>query len=348
MKLAMFVNDYMTEEVGYTTNRLAMAAINQGHEVWTISADCLKYDGDDSIKALARKAPKNIYKTNETYLKDLQDKKTKPEEIVVDELDVLFLRSDPALETGQRAWAQSVGINFGRLTMQRGVIVVNDPNGLSKAINKMYFQTFPEHARPRTIITRDKKAIKEFAKEAQARIVLKPLQGSRGQGVFFLEKGESKNLNQIVDALTADGYLIAQEYIPDATTGNTRLFLLNGEPLQYKGKYGVYRRVFSPSDDGRGVHVGTTFEQTEVTDSMLSLLEIVRPKLVQDGMFFVGLDIVGAKLMGINVFSPGGLGTAQKLEGVDFAHAVIEALERKVDCHKNYHREFDNVDLCTL
>ncbi len=348
MKLALFVNDFMTEEIGYTTNRLAIAALDRGHEVWTVSADGFKFDKDDSIRATARQAPKNSYKTHESYLKDLQSKKARVEELSVEHFDVLFLRSDPSLETGSRTWAQSVGINFGRLAMSKGVIVLNHPNGLSKAINKMYFQTFPEEARPRTIVTRDRKAIRDFANESPGRTVLKPLQGSRGQGVFFLEKQEAKNLNQIVDALAADGYLIAQEYFPEATRGNTRLFLLNGEPLRYKGKFGMYRRVFSPSDDGRGAHAGGTFEQAEMTDSMLEIADMVRPKLVQDGMFFVGLDIVGNKLMGLNVFSPGGLGNATKLEGVDFADAVIEALERKVTCHQNYHHKFENVQLCTI
>jgi glutathione synthase len=74
----------------------------------------------------------------------------------------------------------------------------------------------------------------------------------------------------------------------------------------------------------------------------------VRPKVVQDGMFLVGLDIVGDKLMEINVFSPGGLGSAQKFEKVNFTHAVIQALERKVDYMSYYRRNFDNIDLATL
>ncbi len=71
--------------------------------------------------------------------------------ITLDDLDVLLLRSNPSV---QRAWAQSAGIHFGRLAMRHGVIVLNDPNGLAKAMNKLYLQTFPEMVRPRTLVTR--------------------------------------------------------------------------------------------------------------------------------------------------------------------------------------------------
>ena len=85
-----------------------------------------------------------------------------------------------------------------------------------------------------------------------------------------------------------------------------------------------------------------------IDSTALRIAEMVRPKLVQDGMFLVGLDIVGDKLMEINVFSPGGLGSAQKFEGVNFSRAVVQALERKVQYQEFYKRNFDNTDLATL
>ena len=85
-----------------------------------------------------------------------------------------------------------------------------------------------------------------------------------------------------------------------------------------------------------------------MTDEDFRLAEIVRPKLVQDGMFLVGIDIVGDKLMEINVFSPGGLGSSQKLEGVNFNDAVIDSLERKVDYMGYYRRNFNNTEMATL
>ena len=270
------------------------------------------------------------------------------ERITVDDLDILMLRSDPANEIGDRAWASTAGINFGRIAMRHGVIVLNDPNGLAKALNKSYFQLFPEEVRPRTMITRDIGDIKHFASEHGGHIVLKPLQGSGGSGVFLVKPEDKSNLNQIVEALRRDGYIIAQEYLPAAHEGDTRLFMMNGVPLKHKGKYAAFRRVRSGDDMRSNIHAGGKLRQAEITDQHLQLAEIVRPKLVQDGMFLVGLDIVGDKLMEINVFSPGGLGSAQNFEKVNFSNAVLDALERKVQYMGYYRRNFDNDEMATL
>ena len=348
MKLGFVVNEIATEQTGYTTTRLAMAAINRGHEAWTIGAGDFAYDTDDSISARAKTLPKKKYKFSDTYIADLKGKKAIKERIKVDDLDVIMLRSDPSTDSGHRSWAQSTGIIFGRAAMRRGVIVLNDPNGLGKAMNKMYFQLFPEEVRPKTLITRDREEIKKFAKDEGGYMVLKPLQGSGGANVFLVQKDDMSNLNQMIDAVSRDGYVIAQEYLPAAAEGDTRLFLMNGLPLRYKNKYAAFRRLRSGDDMRSNIHAGGKLRQAEITDTHLKLAEMVRPKLVQDGMFLVGLDIVGDKLMEINVFSPGGLGSAQKFEKVNFSHAVIEALERKVEYMKYYRRNFENVEMSTL
>ena len=348
MRLGLMVNDIGTEQTGYTTTRLAMAAINRGHDVWIMGAGDFAYDVDEKIHARARSAPKTKYVSSEVYLNDLQGKKAKQERITVDDLDVLMLRNDPSTDTGFRGWAQTSGIIFGRAAMRHGVIVLNDPNGLAKAMNKMYFQLFPEEVRPRTLITRDRDEIRKFADDEGGNIVLKPLQGSGGTGVFLVKKDDMANLNQMIEAVSRDGYIIAQEYLPAASEGDTRLFLMNGLPLKYKGKYAAFRRVRSGDDMRSNIHAGGKLREAEITDSHLRLAEIVRPKIVQDGMFLVGLDIVGDKLMEINVFSPGGLGSAQKFEKVNFSHAVIEALEKKVEYMSYYKRRFDNVEMAAL
>jgi glutathione synthase len=348
MKIGFVVNDIMTEQIGYTTTRLGMWSINRGHDVWVMGLGDLAYDPDESIRARARTVPKKQYKSAETYLSVLKGKKAIMERITVDELDVLMLRSDPANDIGARSWAATAGINFGRIAMRHGVIVLNDPNGLAKAVNKTYFQLFPEEVRPRTLITRDAAEIRNFAKEQGGNIVLKPLQGSGGTGVFLVRPEDRSNLNQIVESLLRDGYIIAQEYLPAASEGDTRLFMMNGQPLRYKGKYAAFRRMRTGDDIRSNVHAGGKIMQAEITDSHLQLAEMVRPKLVQDGMFLVGLDIVGNKLMEINVFSPGGLGSAQKFEKVNFSHAVINALERKVEYMNFYRRNFDNEEMATL
>ncbi|MDH3214217.1 MAG: hypothetical protein OEM05_17200, partial [Myxococcales bacterium] len=148
MKIGFVVNDVITEQTGYTTTRLAMAAINRGHEAWVIGAGDFAYDADEAVRARATMAPKSQYKSSDTYMADLKGRRARLERISVDELDVLLLRNDPSSDLAHRAWAQASGIIFGRVAMRRGLIVLNDPNGLSKASNKMYFQLYPEEVRP--------------------------------------------------------------------------------------------------------------------------------------------------------------------------------------------------------
>ena len=344
----MVVNDVMTEQGGYTTTRLAVAALGRGHQVWTMGVGDLACDPDDFIRARATSTLKTRYKTTESYIKDLQGKQGVCERITVDELDVLLLRNDPASDATLRPWATNAGILFGRVAMRHGVIVLNDPDGLAKAMNKMYFQTFPEEVRPKTLITRDREEIKDFARGLGEPIVLKPLTGSGGQSVFLVREDDLPNLNQMIDAVSRDGYVIAQEYLSAAAEGDMRLFLMNGLPLRYKGKYAAFRRVRTGGDLRSNIHAGGKLAEAAVTEEVLRLAEIVRPKLVQDGMFLVGLDIVGDKLMEINVFSPGGLGSAQKFTGINFARAVVMALERKVQYMEYYRRNFANDEMATL
>jgi len=347
MNVGFVVNDIDTEAAGYTTTRLAVAAINAGHEAWVMTPGDFAYDPDEKIKARARHAPKDKYPNGATYLSGLRGKNARTRRITIDDLDVLMLRNDPSQDV-EKPWRQNASIEFGRLAMRNGVIVLNDPNGLGKAMTKMYFQEFPEEVRPRTLITRDRDEIKEFVKEQGGRAVVKPLQGSGGKGVFMVDHATNKNLNQMIDALTRDGYVIAQEYLEEAEQGDTRLFMMNGHPFKYKGRYAAFRRMRQGDDIRSNVHAGGQIGQAKITERDLRICEIVRPKLVADGMFLVGLDIVGDKLMEVNVFSAGGLGSAQEFEKVNFAQGVIDALERKVDYMGSYLRRFSNVQMNTL
>lgn len=348
MKVGFIVNDVATEEKGYTTTRLGMTAVNQGHEVWVMGVGDLLYNPDETIVAHARSVNGKNYKSNEVYLNELKGPKAKKGRIVIDDLDVVMLRNDPSDDAINRPWAASAGIVFGRMAMGSGTIILNDPNGLAKATNKMYFQGFPEEVRPKTLITRDRNEVRAFAKESGGNVVLKPLQGSGGQGVFLVRQDDLSNLNQIVESLTRDGFIVCQEYLPAAAEGDTRLFVMNGQPLRYKGKYAAFRRIRTGDDMRSNVSAGGSIAKATIDDTALRIAEIVRPKLVADGMFLVGLDIVGDKLMEINVFSPGGLGSAQRFEKVNFTQAVIDALQRKVQYGEFYRRKFNNAEMATL
>ena len=347
MRLGFIVNDVKTEEGKFTTSRLGQAAVNRGHEVWVMGVGDIAYDPDDMVRARATSVPKPRYGSSETYTSDLKGKNAVKRRIAVDDLDILMLRNVPSDDYLQRPWASTAATEFARVALRHGVIVLSDPNGLAKASSKMYFQLFPEQVRPRTLITRDRQEIVAFAQD-QGTIVIKPLQGSGGASVFLVRKEDIPNINQMIDAVSRDGFVIAQEYLPAAEAGDMRLFVLNGRPLRSGKKYAAFRRARTGGDMRSNIHAGGTKAAAEVDRSVLEIAEIVRPKLVQDGMFLVGLDIVGNKLMEINVFSPGGLGSAQQFERVNFANLVIEAMERKVSYMQYYGRNFDNVDMCTL
>ena len=123
---------------------------------------------------------------------------------------------------------------------------------------------------------------------------------------------------------------------------------MNGEPLKVEGTYAAFRRRNTSDDIRSNMSTGGTAEKVTVTDEMLSLVDAVRPKLVADGMFLVGLDIVGEKLMEVNVFSPGGLGSCQALYDVDFTPAIIDDLKHKVAMRRHYGSQISNMALATL
>jgi glutathione synthase len=323
MKLGIFVNDASREKPVYSTTRVALAATGRGHEVWYIGAGDFACDPDDAIRAQAWRAPTGA-DDRKSFLEGRE-----PERITVDDLDVLWLRNDPADDVSDRQWAQTAGILFGGLAARRGVVVLNDPAGLSLALTKLYLNHFPAEVRPDTLITRDVEDVCKFVAERDGRAVLKPLQGSGGHGVFVVHPDDEVNLEQMVEAVIRDGYLIAQEYLPDAGDGDVRLFLLDGEPLQVDGAYAAFRRVPAEGEARANMSAGATAEAAEVDDDMLHLAELVKPRLLDDGMFLVGLDIVGRCLLEINVFSPGGLGSAEQCTGADFTGAVVDALEKK-------------------
>ena len=346
MKLGFVVNRVSTEQPGYTTTRLAMTATRMGHDVWLMGVDDFAHDPDGSVTAMARTVAAKNYRSLKAYLEKVQSDEA-AKRIVVDDLDVLMMRNDPAEDVAERPWAVTSGVLFGQLAMSRGVLVVNDPTSLADAVNKTYFQHFPEEVRPRTMISRDPVAINEFIEEMKGSAVLKPLQGSGGAGVFLVSGKESPNVNQMIEALSRDGYIVVQEYLAAGKDGDTRLFVMNGQPLERDGQYAAFRRVNESTDMRSNMHAGGEAHPAKVTDEMLEMVDLVRPKLLNDGMFLVGLDIVGNKLMEVNVFSPGGLGSSQQLYEVDFTQPVIEALERKVELRRSY-PDLDNARLATL
>ena len=329
MRLGFVVNDLWAERDSYTTSRIAVAALQAGHEIWMAAVDDFSYDTDETIRIAARAPVKSHSRSIKGFMDDVRGDGARREWISAGDLDVLLLRNNPAEAPEHRAWAQMAGITFGRIAARAGTLVLNDPDGLARALNKMYFQQFPEAIRPRALITRSREKIREFVHD-EGTVVIKPLLGYGGRNVFLVRDGHPENLNQMVDAVLRDGYIVAQEYLTAAAEGDKRLFLVDGKPLFHRGHYAAFQRTCRGEDMRSNRTAGGQVGRAEVTSRDLAIAEMVGPQLVQDGMFFVGLDIVGDKLMEINVFCPGGLGNAQRREGVNFSTAFVRAIERKV------------------
>jgi len=346
MIIGFVVNQIKTEEPWYDTTLLTLTAVRMGHEVYLMGAGDLAYNEDGHIGALAVKAPSKKFRDAEAYLAHIQSPKAERVYITSEHLEVLFLRSNPSEDTGSRVWAQTAGVVFGKLAIENNVLVLNDPYHLMNTLNKMYFQHFPEVVRPRTIITRDPEQIRDFYVKEGGKIVLKPLQGSGGQDVFLLD--EPTNLNQIVESIARNGFVIAQEYLPAAKEGDTRVILMNGKVFQVKGKYAAIHRTNKKGEIRSNIHAGGVAVKAQITDKILELCHIVGPKLKNDGMFMAGLDIVGDKIMELNLFSPGGLYSAEQLEKEKFAQAMIESIENKVAYKKHYGGKIPNAVLATM
>ena len=348
MLIAFFVNDMAREFPNYTTTVLAHQAVQRGHRVCYITPGDFVMLPDDSMQIHARMAPDKRSKTHTDFFKGVQAVGEKTTEIAMRDVDVLWLRSDPSLDTQTAPWAAEAGILFGREAVKRGVLVLNDPNSLSLAINKMYFQSFPEAVRAETLITKHAPDVKAFAKRHGGECILKPLQGSGGSGVFKLDADNASNLNQMIEAITRDGYVIAQAYVPAAAKGDIRLFLMNGRPLQIGRKYAALRRISAKDDIRSNIHAGGKAVAVEVGDTELRVAELIRPKLISDGMFLVGVDIVGDKILEVNVFSPGNLQSCSKIAGVNFAEPIVASIERKLEIAREFSGAFNNKALAAM
>ncbi|MBS3080412.1 glutathione synthase [Candidatus Pacearchaeota archaeon] len=349
LRIGVVLNDVLKLKVSDTViNKVGVAAVNRGHKMFFMGVGDFSYDGDEKVYSKVVIIPEKKYSSSENLVKDIHSlANEKTQKICVSDLDILLLRFDPSIEPPERAWARTIALDYGALATKHGVLVLNNPGGLSKSRNKMYLQHFPEEIRPQTIITRNRDDIKKLFQE-HGKVVLKPLSGSEGRNVFLVNEKEIPNINQMIDAVSRDDYVIAQEYLPEAEEGDIRVFLMNGEPLVKNGVYAAFKRVRTGGDLRTNISAGGKPKKAKITKEILRICDIVRPRLIQDGMFLVGLDIVGNKLIEINVFCPGGFENIQKVTGIDFSDSVVDALERKVE-YKNYYKgKFDNNEMATL
>ena len=327
MRVGFLINDMATEIDEYTTTRLTRAAARAGHEVWYVGLGDVELGaGDDRLVGRAHAVRFEDGDTLETFLERARDRE--PERVVLDDLDAFFLRNESLVDLPERPWAIPLGPVFGEMLEARGVTVVNDPSVLLRATSKLYLEEFPEKVRPRSVVTRDPEAIRAFVDEV-GHCVVKPAYGSKGRNVFVVEREHESNLAQITEAVLQDGYAIAQEFVEGGENGDARIFLLEGQLLERDGVTAAFRRRPSGDDPRANISTGGRPVPLEIGAAERTMIDAMSEKLVADGMFFVGIDVIGDKVVEINAESPGGIQAVERLYDADVCPAVIEALERR-------------------
>ncbi|WP_299155595.1 glutathione synthetase [uncultured Christiangramia sp.] len=347
MKICFVLNDVATEKDG-TSNALMQMAHQRGHEVYAMGVGDFNFHHDKPITINSTQLPKDTKtKSTKKFLEALQGPKAIKKQIDCTILDVLFIRNNPTEEEG-RQWAEQAGVAFGRMIQQLDVLVLNDAYALSHAfIDKLYFEELPQEIKPASIITRDKDQLLDFWEKQNKKMVLKPLEGSGGQDVYLIDEHE-KNTNQIIDHLSSQGYVIAQEFLPAVKDGDVRVLLLNGKVMERDGEKAIIRRVAGDGEFRSNFSLGATADSSELTPEMQRIVDLTAPKLIRDGLFFVGLDIVKDKLIEINVLSPGGMEHFKDIGLSPFTDYIIEAIERKVEYKNMYKGQLSNRTLATM
>ena len=241
------------------------------------------------------------------------------QESVLEHFDAIFMRKDPPADA-----------NYLYATMLLSLVdrsrtfVLNRPDGLRTANEKLYALNFPA-AIPPTLVTYQIARLKAFMEEQGGEMVVKPLDGHGGEGVFVLGRAD-RNLNAILEASTQGERrpVMAQRYLPEVRAGDKRLIVLDGEPL------GGTLRVPLAGENRGNIHVGGTCVQAPVSARDREICRILKPWLQRDGLYFVGLDIIGDYLTEVNVTSPTGVQEIDRLDGVALEGQVLDFVERKV------------------
>ena len=237
--------------------------------------------------------------------------------------DCMMIRKDPPINP--------LVLNFLD-AIKDEVVIVNDVDGIRKANNKLYTTTFHDpnnNYLPVTHVSGSKKFINRAIDESESeKMILKPLDGSGGRGVIVLEKNARSNINSLLDFYideTGDNYVILQEYIEGAENGDVRVLMLNGQYI------GAYNRKPADGEIRANIQTGGTAHKYTMTESQLKICKKVGAKLVSDGLYFVGLDMIGDKILEVNVLNPGGITNINKLEKLKLQKKVVDFLEDKVD-----------------
>jgi glutathione synthase len=294
-----------------TTFVLMLEAQHRGHEVYFMEVDDLFVRGG---------TPHGRYRRLELKRATPHYKLGDPVEGPLEDFDSVWMRKDPPFDM-----KFFFSTHVLSLIDRSKCFVMNDPDGLREANEKLYALRFPEQI-PQTLVSSDMRRLKEFMDELGGEMIVKPLDGAGGSGVFYLNQ-QDRNTNSILEAATDNGQrlIMAQRYLPEIRQGDKRIIVLNGEPL------GAVLRVPLEWETRGNIHVGGQVVKTEVTERDQEICAALAPLLRADGLYFVGLDVIGNYLTEVNVTSPTGIQEVNALNGVHLECQVVDFVEQQVE-----------------
>lgn len=319
LKLAFIIDPLSLLDPGHDTSVALMeAAQNLGHEVWVTGANLLSVVEGKAWAVLERLELKPVQLVEGRWVADSVWYQLGSRSFVpLEEMDAVFMRTDPPVTTPYLYATYLLDYIDSNKTL-----VVNNPQGLRAANEKMYALQFTKVV-PETIVTADKQVIRQFV-ESKGAAILKPLGNKAGEGILYLEPSD-RNFNSIVELSTFQGLvpIMVQTYLPAAKEGDKRIILLNGEPI------GAVNRVSTGSEFRNNMAAGGTVAKTEITPQEQIICAEVAQKLQKDGLYFVGIDVIGGYLTEINVTSPTGIREIDRLENTRLGEQVIKWVEKK-------------------
>lgn len=243
-----------------------------------------------------------------------------PSTIALASLHTILMRKDPPLDM------QYIHTTYLlELAEARGVLVVNKPQALRDANEKLYTAWFA-HCCPPTLVSRDMARLRAFLHE-QGDIVIKPLEGMGGMSIFRLRL-DDPNISVALETLTDMGrrHIMAQRYIPEILAGDKRILLIDGEPVPY-----ALARIPAPGETRGNLAAGGRGEGRPLTERDRWICAQVGPTLRQRGLLFVGLDVIGDYLTEINVTSPTCIRELDAQYGLDIAGQLMDCIAAKLN-----------------
>ncbi|MDF0553839.1 glutathione synthase [Kamptonema sp. UHCC 0994] len=317
MKFAFIIDPIQRLIPGHDTSVALMEAAQElGHEVWVTQAEKLSVIGGKAWGLLNRVAltPVELIEGHWVAAEVWYELET-PTLQPLEAMDAVFMRTDPPVNIPYLYATYILDCIDTAKT-----IVINSPRGLRSANEKMYALQFTE-AIPETIVSQNKQVIREFV-EKKGAAVLKPLGGKAGEGILFME-GRDRNFNSLIEISTQQGQVpvMVQTYLPEAKEGDKRIILMNGEPI------GAVNRIPTGNEFRGNMAVGGRVAKTEITEREYQICTQLAPVLQKDGLYFVGIDVIGGYLTEINVTSPTGVREIDLLDNVCLGKKIVKWVE---------------------